>query len=245
LFLVSDCNFLFVSTPYVRICVFISCSITSGVVFLVFICNFIGTFFSFLMLLYNPIVIRFSSFFGFCCCLWFFLFLFLHVFIPYACACVFLFICSFVSASMLVCSFVVGGSLIFMFIYNSIDVVLSFSILLYNSIVISLVFSLVLIVACVLLGCLCKFPFLVCVHVFFSSMFAWALSTIFFPFFLFYNSIINDLFLFMFEFIVITPSTPFFYVCFFIFHHWFSPQWSSTCPSMPFFSVLQNVSAIH
>jgi len=57
--------------------------------FFMFICNSIGTLFSLLVLLYNLIIIRFSSFLGFGCCLWFFLWLFLQVFIPYSFACVF------------------------------------------------------------------------------------------------------------------------------------------------------------
>jgi len=94
-----------------------------------------------------------------------------------------MFICSFIDTSMLVCSSIIGGSLIFMFIYNSIDAFLSFSIFLYNSIVISLVLSLVLVVACVFFGlslyisipCVCACVFSLDVHL--------QLHQQFFPFF--------------------------------------------------------------
>jgi hypothetical protein len=105
-----------------------------------------------------------------------------------------------------------------MFIYNSIDAFLSFLILLYNSIVIILILV-------IFWGCLCKFPFLVCVCTcFFSRCLLTAPSTKkFLFFFLFYNSIISGIFLLMLEFIVATTSTPFLFVYFSIFHHSSSP----------------------
>jgi len=135
---------------------------------------------------------------------------------------------------MLVCSSIIVGSLIFMFIYNSIDAFLSFSVLLYNSIVISLVLVFFWVV-------FVSFHSL-CVCMFFFSMFACSSINNFFPFSLFYNFIINDLFFLMLEFIIATPSTPFFFVCFFIFHHWFSPSvfiYRSINVFLLFFALLQ------